>query len=187
MSVLTYYNPENFNGVLILLREPHDEGKRDDAKGALEGNRIWFQNIISENIKRSRQESKYRKRFNEMLTYCGEHELEKVAFANIKLQGGGSSASIDYKSFADKIKNDNFQKIKEEIEKANALKYVFTVKDIFNAIVSGTNANENGINYGEKHKGKPSRKAEVDGITYYEIIHPCVSPKICEKAPEQYA
>ena len=182
MSVLTYYNPENFNGVLILLREPHDEGKCNDAEGALDGNRIWFQNIIGENIKRSRQESKYRKRFYEMLTYCGECELEKVAFANIKLQGGGSSASIDYNFLTEENKRDNFQKIKEEIEKSNALKYVFTVWDIFDAIVSDTNTNENGIMYyGEKYKDTHFSTAKIDGITYYKILHPCRSPGIIGK------
>lgn len=177
MSVLTYYNPENFNGVLILLREPHDEGNCNYAQGALEGNRIWFQNIITENIKRSRQESQYRKRFIEMLTYCDECELKNVAFANIKLQGGGSNVSIEYKSLKSENKRDNFRKIKAEIEKSNTLKCVFTVWDIFDAIVKDAKT-ENGLNYGGKYKRNPRRKAEVDGITYYEIIHPCRSPRI---------
>lgn len=183
MSVLTYYNPKKFNGVLILLREPHDEKNSSNAHNALEGNKIWFQNIISEDIKRSRQETKYRNRFLEMLTYCGESELEEVAFANIKLQGGGSNASKNYRSLTEDMKCEDFLKIKAEIEKSSALKYVFTVYDIFDAVVSNSSAN--GLMYnGKKYKGKHFRMAKIDGITYYEIIHPCISPRIKVKEEE---
>lgn len=174
MSVLTYYNPKKFNGVLILLREPHDEKNSSNAHNALEGNKIWFQNIISEDIKRSRQETKYRNRFLEMLTYCGESELEKVAFANIKLQGGGSSASEDYRQMN---KKEAFDDIIKEIGPDN-LKFVFTVADVFNAIVKDVKT-ENGLMYnGKKYNGKHFHMAKIDGVTYYEILHPCRSPRI---------
>ena len=187
MSRLTYYNPQKFNGVLILLREPHDEGKHDNAQGALEGNKCWFENkIIPENPDLSQDEKtgkmlrlfrRYRNRFKEMLSYCGENTLENVAFANIKSEGGGSSASVDYWSLTTEKKKENFKKIKEEIEKSNVLSFVFTVDDIFDAIIP--EFERNGLIYnGKKYEGKSFRKAEIDGITYCEILHPSRSPRI---------
>ena len=123
MSNLTYYPDDKtkFNGILIILREPHDERNISNASGALEGNKIWFQEIISNNVRRTRQESRYRNRFIEMISYCGDREIENIAFANIKLQGGGCNASSEY---WEKDKKAAFNAIIEEIGKEN-LRYIF--------------------------------------------------------------
>ena len=175
MSNLTYYPDDKtkFNGILILLREPHDEKNISNASGALEGNKIWFQEIISNNVRRTRQESRYRNRFIEMISYCGEREIENIAFANIKLQGGGSNASSEY---WEKDRKAAFNAIIEEIGKEN-LRYIFVLPEIFKLV-----ANEKSveiINSGIKYKGQePKRRVRIDGITYYEILHPSRSPRI---------
>ena len=62
-------------------------------------------------------------------------------------------------------------------------KYVFTVDDIFDAIVS--DSEEIGLMYnGKKYKERYFRMAKNDGIAYYEILHPCRSPGIKVKEEE---
>lgn len=175
MSNLTYYPDDKtkFNGILILLREPHDERNISNASGALEGNKIWFQVIIGNNVKRTRQESRYRNRFIEMISYCGEREIENIAFANIKLQGGGKNASSEYWN---KDKKEPFDAIIEEIGKEN-LRYIFVLPEIFKLVTNEKSAEI--INSGIKYKGQePKQMVRIDGITYYEILHPSRSPRI---------
>ena len=175
-----YYDKDNFNGILIVLREPHHENA--DAETAYKGNKYWFtQRIISDNPnpKRNRLETRYRLRFEEMVSICSETSIKSISFANIKQSGGGKQVSKEYLETEEMERKSSLNDI---IANLNGLKFVFVLKEIFEIIEKETGFYNNGIQYdGHKHKGKPCRMTELNGITYYEILHPCISPRILIK------
>lgn len=167
---IVYFKEEKFNGVLVILREPHDGNK--DKMSVLLRNKEWFKCVISpeknvENKFPKRQLSKYHNRLTEMLGFVNTKDLSQIAFTNINLQGGGASKSKLYDSINKEI-------VLSEIIEIVKPKIVFTVKDIFDSIDS--ECIKNGILY--KNKTERCYSKKYNNIIYYEIIHPCRSPRI---------
>ncbi len=162
---LVYYPETDFNGVLIVLREPHTEDAETD-KAAFVGNQTWFKSITSD-AKLDHKASAYRNRFKEMLSICGEQKLSSCAFTNIKSTGGSETASKEYwKMDKAPIINDILETVKP--------KFVFVLWEIFDEISKSTTI-QDGITYsGDKTK----RKTERDGIVFFEIYHPSYRRKI---------
>ena len=96
---IVYYDQKNFNGVLVVLREPHTD--QSDEK-AFEGNRDWFSKI-AKGKELNQKEKMYYNRFSEMLEISNVKDLTKIAFTNIKLSGGPAVASKEYWKIKDKI------------------------------------------------------------------------------------
>ena len=171
-DLISYFPEKDYNGVLILLREPNDPNSPE--KLVMEHNQSWIHMVLATNEK-GRSVSRYRNRFAEMLQYVGlnpETELSHIAYANIKQTGGGASSDDEYWNLSSEEKKARFALIQTQVNP----QIVFTVYDIFNSITEGTTVTRNGIQY--KRRKNPKRKAiDKNGIIYYEILHPSWSPK----------
>ncbi|MGI6654315.1 MAG: hypothetical protein ACOX55_09420 [Christensenellales bacterium] len=162
---LVYYPEKEFNGVLIILREPHIMDG-ESPKEAFIGNRRWFEHVISEKPTTGLM-TRYRNRFGEMLRYCHKNNLSSVAFTNINLDGGGKTASSKYWGMEKApILNDIIAAVKPEI--------VFMTRELFN-IVSKDIQTQNGITY---ENGKVLRSIKIRETVFYEIYHPCYPRRI---------
>ena len=88
---MIYYPEKNFNGILIVLKEP------GDPEGTEEGSKAWFRELIDEKKTGGksidRKQRRYRNRFMEMLELCGEDKLASTAYGNIKPLKGGKKLS----------------------------------------------------------------------------------------------
>lgn len=165
LSQLVYYPKTDFNGVLIILREPHIM-LGETPEEAFLGNRRWFENVISDKPMTSLM-TKYKNRFGEMLRHCNKQGLSSVAFTNINLDGGGKTASPKYwKTDKTPILHDIIDSVKPTI--------VFTTRELFN-IISKDVTTQSGIKY--RH-GKELRSVKAQDILYFEIFHPCYPRKI---------
>lgn len=165
LDQLVYYPGADFNGVLIILREPHIENGTSPEEAFL-GNRHWFKYIISDKPLTGLM-TRYKNRFNEMLKFCNRTDFSLVAFTNINLDGGGRAASPKYwKMDKFPILNDIIAAVKPSI--------VFTTKELFN-IVSKDTETQSGIEYSD---GKVLRSVMIQETVYYEIDHPCYSKRI---------
>lgn len=162
---LVYFPNGNYNGVLIVLREPHKKNG-ETAEEAVLGNRIWFEKVLSDQPM-GNMISQYRNRFKEMLKICNENSLSSIAFTNINPEGGGQNASNKY------WKMNKAPIINDIIETAQP-KVVFLLRELFEVITNDEPTKE-GIHY---HSGKTLRMAEIKGIRLYEIYHPSYRRKI---------
>ena len=203
-----------FNGVIFLLREPNT------GKGCTQ-KEFWFKKRLPKDYKypdqQTKEESiknrndktartKYRNRFEEMLTYVfpgSDEELhdekrfrsayyEKLchaAYFNLCPDSGNSSRSETY----DKLLNDpdyvtnrfysiiNYCKIRTAGELT-----VFTCSDIFQKLTEYNavpgDLDPDGVDYGKGNKMKLFKWNEPNHfgipITVYEITHPSRSPKL---------
>ena len=165
LDQLVYYPKTEYNGVLIILREPHIKDGTSPEESFL-GNRRWFENLINDKSINGRM-TRYKNRFNEMLSLCNKTCLSSVAFTNINVDGGGKTASPKYwKMDKVPILNDIIATVKPSI--------VFTTKELFN-IVSKDTETQSGIEYND---GKVLRSVKIQETVYYEIDHPCYSKRI---------
>lgn len=168
------YEPdaENFNGVLFLLREPHTDESPEDT---LIGNKKWFYLVCDEENRKTRQSARYYNRFCEMLSYVQEENPLHSAFTNLKLTGGGSIASKEYRKISAEEKKSIIDALVDNID---GLQFVFTCSDIFNSLDGFCSSTDNnGIKYKGKKQVQMRRRVYRD-ITFFEILHPSQSPKI---------
>ncbi len=189
-----YYHANNFNGILILLREPHvDNDDRNQTEDVIEHKSSeWIENVLNysfqpeELAKMERREkttiSKFRNRFTELLEYIGKSGcISQIAYDNLQRRGGGATASKAYNEVLKKYEKEAFEKIVTTIRnKGGKLECVFTCKDIYtrlHEILQGNtlqDCSEKGIKY-------PSGKKQAmkyGNIIIYEIAHPSRSPKL---------
>lgn len=184
---LTHFDPNNFNNVLIILREPGCEAEIE-VEQAKKGNSDWFDQITGElsdeNVDKDvkRKQGLYRNRFKQMLECVGvdKEALSKIAYSNIKFTGGGKNASKEYWKIPEEIKGKIIEQtidiIKNSINPNIELK-VFVLWEIFD-IVSKNHMSE--IKHGIKYNGKeePRRRVKIGNIEYFEIFHPSYRRKI---------
>lgn len=185
--------PENFNGIVFLLREPNTGGEPAEE--------FWFKKVLndSENyhkalessnteesdIKRSKGTStKFINRFTEMLEFS-DHKKDDIynsVFCNIKPENGEKVVGKKYEEELESSKLEEmilyFASLKDEIT-------VFTCFDIYNELLELDNIKNKEEKTGLKYKSKVSRCFEGEickaKIKVYEIVHPSVSSKITKK------
>lgn len=165
LDQLVYYPKAEFNGVLIILREPHIKHGETPEEAFL-GNRRWFEHIISDRPMTSLM-TRYKNRFCEMLRYCNKQGLSSVAFTNVNLDGGGKTASPKYwRTDKKPVLNDIISSVKPST--------VLLPRELFN-IVSYNLTTQSGIEY---EHGKVLRSIKIQEVLYFEIFHPCYPRKI---------
>ena len=180
---VTWYNPQAFNGVLFLMREPNNESNDTDPVKITEGNWKWFSSLLKPTAK-DRDETKgkktrYHNRFEEMLNALpiADKNLEHVAYANLHIYGGGKANSKEYQE----ILNDKDKRTKEmkriyQCIPQDKIQYIITCRDIFDRL-SDQDTIKCGTGF--TYEKCVSRTGKTDGIVLIEMIkHPCISPKI---------
>lgn len=190
---LAYVPPlEQYNGILILLREPNDPNKKT-VNAYLEGNAEWFQDVINgrpspkyiDNKMRNKSIPRYGNRFREMLLSIEENQhllLCDVIYGNLSAHGGNNAVGDQYWRIK-KISRLNMILSELTIKGYNP-KNVFVCQDLFKLIVSQKDTTvypEKGLQYNKRDKRQ--NICYRNGIYYFEIIHPARSPRI--KAEEK--
>ena len=180
--------PDNFNGVLFILREPH-KYENQSSEEAVSGNKNWWGKICSA-AGETGKETAYTNRFHEYLNaleclnaICeNDNDLSKAALANINPYGGEEKASECYREISQDEKYNRIEHILREVRP----KYIFMCSDIYNALKNNI-GNEPEENNGVKYNSNKRRQYKSLTLTFenqkircFEIIHPCISPKIVE-------
>lgn len=191
------YLSNNFNGVVFLMKEPHNENTQE----------FWFKEVCTDDRAKNYfnkypdnpkiSASKFRNRFNEVLkslTNNSNLKLEECLFINLYPYNGKSS--VDKESGYKKIIKEKYRGIEMRKDKEHSNislpyfdkridiilsckpKYIITVSDIFDILLSERKCEcKEGIVY----SNKKIKRCFYDGeskITYYEIYHPSRSSKI---------
>ena len=175
---VTWYNPSSYNGVLILLREPHKNMNEIETEDVVCGNRKWLARVLF--APKDRFENRYHNRIIEMLDALPDinHRPEQIAYANLNTKGGGAVSSKGYREIL-----NNPVKRQQELDRIfscvskKETKYIITCKDIFNALSDPKKIKkDNGFQY---TNNLVSRSGEIDGIITIEMLkHPCISPAV---------
>lgn len=185
--------PENFNGIVFLLREPNTGGKPAEefwVKEVLTNSENYHKALESSNTDKKkianskRDATKFRNRFSEMLEFIDhkEDDLMNSVFCNVNPKSGGKTLSKEYKEAMKNGKPQEmalyFASLKDEIT-------VFTCFDIYDDLLELDNIKNKEEKTGLKYKSKVSRCFEGEigkaKIKVYEIVHPSVSSKITKK------
>lgn len=187
--------PENFNGIVFLLREPNTGGEPAEEfwlKKVLNDSENYHKALESSNTDKKkianskRDATKFRKRFSEMLEFIDhkEDDLKNSVFCNVNPKNGGKTLSKEYKEAMKNGKPQEmalyFASLKDEIT-------VFTCFDIYDDLLESDNIkhkeDETGLKYKSKVSSSRCFKGEIGKakIKVYEIVHPSVSSKITKK------
>lgn len=181
--------PENFNGIVFLLREPNTGGKPAEEfwfKEVLKNSENYHKALESSNTDKKkianskRDATKFRKRFTEMLESIGykEDNIKDSVFCNVNPESGGKSLSEEYKIA---IKNNKPQEMARHFTSLKDEITVFTCVDIYDKFLNPNNTKsdnienivtKNGFRYNRKTLGCFSGEIENKKITVYAIYHP---------------
>ena len=175
---VTWYNPSSYNGVLILLREPHIDKNEIEPEKVILGNWKWLTSVIF--APTGRFEKRYHNRIIEMLGALPniEHCPEQIAYANLNIRGGGATSSKNYWDIL-----NNPEKRQQEMNRIfscvskEKTRYIITCKEIFEALSDFETIRENaGFQY---TNNSITRSGKMDGIILIEMLkHPCISPAV---------
>lgn len=170
--------PEEFNGIVFLLKEPNNPGGTDE---------FWFKNMLEstdkylKETKNSRRIfTKFKNRFSEMIRYIDdEKELKDSIFCNVNPKCGESKATPDFynllKSGKAELMLEFFSTLKDTIT-------VFTCKDIYKHLLLSNETKSKNVMSGLKYKNETLGCFEYEinntKIIVYEIYHPSRSGKI---------
>lgn len=205
--------PEEFNGIVFLLREPNDKKKdikRVDGKEEEDNKFFWFKNVLcggriynecdSEKDKKRSMTAgtKYKNRFREMLRYIKhkDEDLNDAIFCNVHPEWGNTYKSDEY----EETKQPNIvQKMKLIESRAQQCKVrtltIFTCKDIYDILKKMyekngclvKEENEMGLRYRygrKKSMGMFRVQTEVCTINFYEMYHPSYGSGIMERTED---
>lgn len=165
------YKPQDFNGVLVILREPNasDSGEKLPADRAYE----WIEKVLSrddmwegiQQAKDKRAVSRYRHYFEKLLrqVFSGKKDRYHIAFDNIIPDQGGKNASKEYRQY------QYFSERVKRIVDTIGPQYVFLCADVYDKIKEPGDKENHGVIYDNKTLRCFSR----DGVMYYAIYHPC--------------
>ncbi len=191
-----YYHKNNFNGVLILMREPHisQKDKGQPVEEIERKSHEWITKVLNQSFteadfaeckdekeRRSARGAitKYYNRFCELLTLIGKsaETLPQIAYTNLHKEGGGATVDESYKAILNKF---NFCEFKEMIKPISNLEYILTCGDIFEKLQSilPSNGCPDCSNLGLKYPSGRKRAMKYENVTIYEIAHPSRSPKL---------
>ena len=164
---MVYYPEHDFNGVLFILREPHDDQKRN-LKDVFIGNRNWYVSVAK--TPENHLQAQYQNRFKEMLSVLGiiqqdQDALLHSAFDNVKKTGGGPTASKTYRKMGADEKKARIIEMIEAVRPKN----VFLPRDLYRIISDDATEKAGGITYVH---GAQFEKCSYMGATFYEIYHP---------------
>ncbi len=173
--------PENFNGIIFLLKEPNNP---DGAK------EFWFKNmLLSEEIyinserKSKAVFTKFKNRFSEMIECTNtEKELKDAIFCNVNPLKGKATVTQEFyevlKSGKVEKMLDFFADLKDDIT-------LFTCSDVYSYLFKSDKLPNKTKKSGLSCKNKPLDcfTSEIGNtkITVYEIHHPSRSGKIINK------
>lgn len=181
--------PENFSGIVFLLKEPNNPGGATD---------FWFKEMLESTNKYQHETTvsksvftKFKNRFEEMIktikkseTIDAEKELKNSIFCNVNPVKGTTLASKDFYEILNSGKAEKmfefFATLKNEIT-------VFTCIDIYKYLLESekiqNKIQEHGLTYTDKDEPLSCFKCEIGNtkVTVYEIIHPSRSSKILYK------
>lgn len=187
--------PENFNGIVFLLREPNTGGEPAEEfwlKEVLTNSENYHKALESSNTKKAditrskRASTKFINRFTEMLEFSGhkKDDIYNSVFCNIKPENGEKVVGEKYEEELESSKLKEmilyFASLKDEIT-------VFTCFDIYDDLLELDNIkhkeDETGLKYKSKVSSSRCFKGEIGKakIKVYEIVHPSVSSKITKK------
>lgn len=172
-------NPESFNGIIVLLREPGGESGKtytgDDKEECIKNSRKWAKEVCEG------KHVRYHEVFSIISEYCGDgRRMDDIALGNIKWTPGGSEKSQEYGEITYKEIDEVYKAaIKHAKEKAPnvSVKAVFVCWDIYNALEnqeelqSGYIPTKKIVYNGKKGK-REKRVSCLDGVEIYEIYHP---------------
>ncbi len=195
-----FLDDSSFNGVIFLLREPNTGKENTQTE-------FWFKKRLPGNYEYNdakmdkaqirndkRAHTKYRNRFEEMLTYVfpdSDKELRLAAYFNLRPDAGDSSISESEK-YSELLNNPDYvtKRFKSIVEycqeRPTGELTVFTCSDIFNKLAEYYHIRQSitcdGVDYGENEKRRSLKWNKPNpfgiSITVYEIIHPSRSPKL---------
>lgn len=168
---LVYYPNQDFNGVLFILRKPHDDPGRNE-KDTVNGNREWFNSVASNPANPLQQQ--YRNRFMEMLEVVHRTDLSHAALDNIKRTGGGATASENYWKISPEMKLDRIRAILDTVNPT----YVFLPRDLYRLVAEQAVEESDGITYSG---AATLKKCIYEGVLFYEIYHPSYRRKILKE------
>lgn len=178
--------PENFNGIVFLLREPNTGGEPAEEfwlKEVLTNPENYHKALESSNTDKKkianskRDATKFRKRFSEMLEFIDhkEDDLKNSVFCNVNPKSGGKTLSKEYKEAMKNGKPQEmalyFASLKDEIT-------VFTCVDIYKKLFESDNTKidiieqKKGFIYNRKPLDCFIGKIDNKKITVYAIYHP---------------
>ena len=170
--------PENFNGIVFLLKEPNNPGGADE---------FWFKNMLvskekylSESAGSRNIFSKFKNRFSEMLGYLDEKaELENSIFCNVNPIYGDREAT---RSFYRELKNGKAELMLEYFSELKDNITVFACKEIYRHLLKSGMLNIKkeyaGLRYKNATLGCFECEIKHTKVTVYEIYHPSRSSKI---------
>ncbi|MBQ4573149.1 MAG: hypothetical protein IJA80_07715 [Clostridia bacterium] len=193
---------ENFNGIVLLLREPNNKDKTvQDTKQTTE--EFWFKKVLwdfdsyhkeltlknepdDKIAKSKRAATKYINRFNEMLKAAKFDESSKfnAAFCNIHPEYGKPYKTDVYND----LLKERSKAILDYLSSAHSNITIFTCRDIYAQLKEYVQSSQevDGFVYKRNTLKKFSAKYNSCNITVYEIYHPSFSGKILIDAENRY-
>lgn len=178
-----YYHENNFNGVLILMREPH-VSEKDKGQSGEEIERKsdeWITNALK-GTSLEREAVAYHDCFQELLQCIKPGEsLSRIAYTNLYKKGGGGTKSQEYINCRKMYSKSQFDELIREF--GDKLECIFTCNDIFNRLKSKevlyrdiALCPECGFSYSYQRqrqtKVTKKRAMKYGNIMIYEIMHP---------------
>ncbi|MBQ8228322.1 MAG: hypothetical protein IJZ88_04840 [Clostridia bacterium] len=172
--------PEDFNGVIFLLKEPNNKTQAEE---------FWFKKMLKmpEEYEKETKISKsiftrFKNRFNEMLDFIGKGEsLEDAVFCNVNPVKGDAKETDKVEEALKQNKPeemlDFFCTLKDGIT-------IFTCKNIYHHLLESdkiqikTKKSGSGLRYKNKTLGCFEGEVNNTKVTVYEIFHPSRSSKI---------
>lgn len=174
--------PENFNGIVFLLKEPNNP---DGAK------EFWFKSMLDSTEKYLKETknsrsifTKFKNRFSEMIEYTDNNkELKNAIFCNVNPIYGKSKATND---FYEILTSGKPEKMLEFFSSLKDIITVFTCKDIYRHLLKSDKIKvlkeTSGLRYKNKNEPLGCFECEIRStkVVVYEILHPSRSGKIQE-------
>lgn len=178
--------PENFNGIVFLLREPNTGGEPAEefwVKEVLTNSENYHKALESSNTDKKkianskRDATKFRNRFTEMLEFS-DHKKDDIynsVFCNVNPKIGGKTLSKEYK---EAMKNGKPQKMARHFASLKDEITVFTCVDIYKKLFESDNTKidiieqKKGFIYNRKTLDCFIGKIDNKKITVYAIYHP---------------
>lgn len=173
--------PENFNGIIFLLKEPNNP---DGAK------EFWFKNMLLSEERYLNSErkskavfSKFKNRFSEMIECTNtKKELKDAIFCNVNPLKGKATVTQE---FFEVLKSGKVEKmlyffadLKDDIT-------LFTCSDVYSYLFKSdklpNKTKKSGLSFKNKPLGCFTSEIGNTKITVYEIYHPSRSGKILNK------
>ena len=190
---------EDFNGIVLLLREPNNKDKTvQDTKQTTD--EFWFKKVLWDSdsyhkelklknepddkiSKSKRAATKYINRFKEMLKAAKFDESYRfnAAFCNIHPQYGKTYKTKEYDEFLKTRPTE----ILEYLSSAHSNITIFTCRDIYDQLKKEKSLQllqeDDGFIYKRNPLKKFSAKYNSCNIIVYEIYHPSFSGRIINK------